>query len=172
MKRNTLHRRAQRATSLVGKHCNRCDSTRSLQRHHPDYRRPLFVEILCASCHNKHHQGVSEKTCKICSVKFTPDRNRRVMCGAKKCRSEHGRRSAAKRWRARRKTKECAWCGKRFRFTKARQMHCSRSCGNRSAWMRRRARASTSFGLSATEWFRWSSHMRSELSRLGSEVAP
>ena len=37
--------------------CNRCDSTKNLQYHHPDYNKPLVYEIVCASCHRKEHKA-------------------------------------------------------------------------------------------------------------------
>ena len=35
--------------------CERCGSNENLQKHHPDYNKPLCVEILCRNCHTKIH---------------------------------------------------------------------------------------------------------------------
>ena len=39
---------------LEGKYCNRCGTIKNLHRHHSDHSKPLEVEILCLSCHNKY----------------------------------------------------------------------------------------------------------------------
>lgn len=41
--------------------CERCESTRKLEGHHPDYSRPLEVQWLCSPCHSlvhPHHNNV------------------------------------------------------------------------------------------------------------------
>ena len=35
--------------------CSRCGETVNLGRHHPDYSKPLEVEIECKSCHGQDH---------------------------------------------------------------------------------------------------------------------
>jgi hypothetical protein len=45
--------KALRGISLKEKHCEECGSTKYLQRHHPDYAKPLDVRILCKKCHAK-----------------------------------------------------------------------------------------------------------------------
>jgi hypothetical protein len=40
----------------LGEFCERCGSTNSLERHHPDYSEPLKVMMLCRSCHSKLHR--------------------------------------------------------------------------------------------------------------------
>jgi len=47
---------ARRDTSLECK-CSICGSTENLERHHPDYDRPLDVVTLCRSCHCRVHSG-------------------------------------------------------------------------------------------------------------------
>lgn len=36
--------------------CQHCGKTNKLQKHHPDYSRPLFVLWLCTKCHGIEHQ--------------------------------------------------------------------------------------------------------------------
>jgi len=36
--------------------CEDCGSIKSLERHHPDYNKPLEVVTLCKSCHMKRHR--------------------------------------------------------------------------------------------------------------------
>ena len=54
-----LHKRAQRA--FAAKECNRCGSIDGLVRHHVDHNPANNVEsnieVLCRSCHAKHHHG-------------------------------------------------------------------------------------------------------------------
>lgn len=40
----------------IDKPCVVCGSTENLQRHHPDYSKPLEVVILCPACHGKIHR--------------------------------------------------------------------------------------------------------------------
>lgn len=40
---------------LADKSCEGCGSNTKLHRHHPDYSKPLFVRILCQSCHVQEH---------------------------------------------------------------------------------------------------------------------
>ena len=37
---------------LLDSKCLRCGSTENLERHHPDYLEPLWVQTLCISCHS------------------------------------------------------------------------------------------------------------------------
>ena len=37
-------------------HCGASDKVERLQRHHPDYSRPLEVIWLCALCHGEMHR--------------------------------------------------------------------------------------------------------------------
>lgn len=39
----------------LGSACEICGSTKNLQRHHPNYSKPLEVMTLCASCHRRVH---------------------------------------------------------------------------------------------------------------------
>lgn len=36
--------------------CENCGSTEKLERHHPDYSKPLEVQTLCINCHKKIHR--------------------------------------------------------------------------------------------------------------------
>jgi hypothetical protein len=33
--------------------CQKCNENVALQRHHPDYSKPLMVELLCLNCHQE-----------------------------------------------------------------------------------------------------------------------
>ena len=37
--------------------CSSCGSTENLERHHPDYSKPLEVVTLCQSCHKRIHRS-------------------------------------------------------------------------------------------------------------------
>lgn len=37
------------------KRCEKCGETKNLQRHHPDYSKPLWVVVVCEKCHLKIH---------------------------------------------------------------------------------------------------------------------
>lgn len=41
--------------------CEECGSIHSLERHHPDYSKPLNVVTLCRSCHLRIHRGSGNK---------------------------------------------------------------------------------------------------------------
>lgn len=41
--------------------CVLCGTTENLERHHPDYNKPMEVVTLCRSCHLKHHYEVDER---------------------------------------------------------------------------------------------------------------
>jgi hypothetical protein len=45
----------QRRGVLVPQPCERCGSTNPIQKHHPDYERPLTVVWLCRGCHAAEH---------------------------------------------------------------------------------------------------------------------
>ena len=54
--RNTAARAVQAARLVYPDACERCDkSTHKLDKHHPDYARPLDVVFLCRRCHKKVH---------------------------------------------------------------------------------------------------------------------
>jgi hypothetical protein len=40
-----------------GVDCQMCGATKDLQKHHPDYSKPLEVVILCRSCHERLHRS-------------------------------------------------------------------------------------------------------------------
>jgi lipopolysaccharide export LptBFGC system permease protein LptF len=39
----------------LSKECAQCGATEHLEKHHPDYSKPLEVIVLCASCHRRLH---------------------------------------------------------------------------------------------------------------------
>ena len=39
--------------------CENCGHTQSLQKHHPDYSRPLLITTLCKKCHTQEHTEVT-----------------------------------------------------------------------------------------------------------------
>lgn len=43
---------AKKKIKLVGL-CQDCKVMKAVERHHPDYNKPLEVELLCSSCHKK-----------------------------------------------------------------------------------------------------------------------
>jgi hypothetical protein len=43
----------------LGSHCVLCGATKNLQRHHPDYSKPLEIVTLCQPCHFRVHQNPS-----------------------------------------------------------------------------------------------------------------
>jgi hypothetical protein len=61
-RRQRLKRKLQlRAKNLAYKHCvlgekcEHCGSTNNLQKHHPDYSKPLEIVTLCRDCHRAIH---------------------------------------------------------------------------------------------------------------------
>jgi predicted transcriptional regulator len=38
----------------IGKLCDICNKWRAIQRHHPDYSKPLDVLFVCRSCHSRN----------------------------------------------------------------------------------------------------------------------
>lgn len=41
----------------IGDKCEICGATEGLEKHHPDYSKPLEVITLCRSCHMKLHMA-------------------------------------------------------------------------------------------------------------------
>lgn len=105
-KRNTIHKQAQRAVSLSGKHCADCGSTSSLDRHHPDYSQSTLVVIVCRQCHRRRDESEgkwnanrrTERPCVICQTPFMPTHSTNRTCKKMECRRELGRLNALKRW--------------------------------------------------------------------------
>lgn len=143
MNKPMVRKMAQRKVSLAQKSCQNCGETGKLQRHHPNYNEPLMVEILCQKCHvaadqrDGHRRKVAERKCLICKQTFQPTRTRRgVICGTR-CLEEMGRIGANRRWAVRTTQKKCQFCQAMFTFKRARETTCSRSCGNKLAWVSR-----------------------------------
>ena len=44
-----------RRHTVLGKECSICGSKENLQRHHPDYSKPLEVVTVCCKCHCQIH---------------------------------------------------------------------------------------------------------------------
>lgn len=149
MKENSGRRQAQRLFKLT--ECAVCGGKDRLCRHHKN-QNPLDnsksnIAILCYSCHLKIHYQISGKsvqpaTCAVCGELFMPERNRNsTICGNPSCKKELGRASAEKRWSGRLESKICEFCGKLFspkpgRF--GRSKTCSRTCGNKLAWKKKK----------------------------------
>jgi hypothetical protein len=49
--------------------CFRCGSVENLERHHPDYSKPLIIVTVCRSCHMKIH-GLSSLNDKVQHFQF------------------------------------------------------------------------------------------------------
>ena len=54
-KKDNIRKLATHSISLKNKLCLKCGINKDLQRHHPDYSKPLEVIILCRKCHNNIH---------------------------------------------------------------------------------------------------------------------
>lgn len=52
--KHTARWKAERHTSLAVK-CANCGSSENLERHHPNYEKPLEIVTLCQSCHRASH---------------------------------------------------------------------------------------------------------------------
>lgn len=107
LKPAAARKRAQRAIPLGP--CQRCGSTKRVQRHHDDLQKPLEVMLLCQICHKDRDMELglwgparvlAKKTCPVCGVEFQPRRAPQTTCKAMPCRRELGRRLARKRWDA------------------------------------------------------------------------
>jgi hypothetical protein len=48
---------ALRDGRLVRKPCKKCGTTKNVQAHHKDYRKPLEVDWLCFKCHREDEHG-------------------------------------------------------------------------------------------------------------------
>lgn len=61
-------------------HCELCGSTDYLERHHPDYTKPLEVKTLCRTCHARQRAKQSDNCCICpkCGSTFTVRLGRRV----------------------------------------------------------------------------------------------
>ena len=54
-------RRLAASIGIEGRCCERCGPTDRIERHHPDYRKPLVIEVLCKPCHAKEDGWVHAK---------------------------------------------------------------------------------------------------------------
>ena len=61
-------------------------------------------------------------------------KNLAILCS--KC---HGTLHASQRWKDHTKDRTCLYCGTVFTYKRAREKTCSRECGNKLAWMKRRS---------------------------------
>ena len=101
--KNGIRKAAQKAFTALDA-CEACGLKEGLSRHHPDYSRPLLVEILCRSCHVKADQRdgfrktKQAKSCAVCAAPFLPSHSKKHKTCSAKCLSELGRQNAAKRW--------------------------------------------------------------------------
>jgi hypothetical protein len=55
-----MHKREKRVQRLsesipIGPQCQICGAIENLEKHHPDYSKPLEVITLCRSCHRRVH---------------------------------------------------------------------------------------------------------------------
>lgn len=46
--------------------CAICDTTEDVQRHHPDYSKPLYVIYLCRRHHRRLHRKLAKSSRRIC----------------------------------------------------------------------------------------------------------
>ena len=146
MKLNTVRMRAQRAyPKATLKRCERCNKKHPrLHRHHSDYTKPLEVEILCPTCHAIADQELGlrpvkqKRPCLICETMFLPRHSTNKTCSLK-CFQVLGARNANKRWKGHSRLRNCKNCGAQFEPLRNRAATCSRSCGNKLAWQKRKA---------------------------------
>ena len=99
MKRNSIRKAAQRALPTLER-CEVCGAVGvKLQRHHPDYSRPLDVMILCTRCHGlAHHKPPYSVTCVVCGREFVPTHHRaRAKVCSRECLIERLRQCARDR---------------------------------------------------------------------------
>lgn len=47
--------------------CAICDTTEDVQRHHPDYDKPLYVIYLCRRHHRRLHRKLAKSSRRICT---------------------------------------------------------------------------------------------------------
>jgi transposase-like protein len=67
--RRTRHNAARRAAALAENLglinrpsvCQACFHSSTLERHHPDYSNPIFVEFLCPDCHRQADADLSKE---------------------------------------------------------------------------------------------------------------
>jgi hypothetical protein len=42
--------------AVIGSNCESCGASENLERHHPDYTKPLEIKTLCFDCHRKQYR--------------------------------------------------------------------------------------------------------------------
>ena len=159
MKRNTIHRKAQKAyPKATLEKCSRCGTkAKRLERHHADYSKPLEVEILCTTCHRVADQESGTqptkqpKACKVCRAMFMPCHSKKHETCSAKCLSQLGRLNAEKRWKGHSRKRNCLNCGTEFEPLRNRAVTCSASCGNKLAWKNRATRGQQENGQTSRE---------------------
>ena len=86
MMTNAIYKKVRRLVSVVGKKCSECGCTNSLQRHHPDHTKPMYVVVLCIACHGRvsakeRWKGrTADTACRWCGRTFTKTRSRQTAC--------------------------------------------------------------------------------------------
>lgn len=95
--KNNARQQAKKQIPLKNK-CELCGSTEWLERHHPDYNKPMEVQTLCRSCHARQRAQKSDKMCICpkCGSTFTARLGSRV--------TKQGRKQ----------TRVCKDCGRGF----------------------------------------------------------
>jgi len=58
--RHIAQRMAANKKVLLASNCERCGSTEQLERHHPNYSKPLSIVTLCHKCHRFIHGNIGE----------------------------------------------------------------------------------------------------------------
>lgn len=66
----TLLKKTKNGSLVRPKKCTRCDSTKNIDGHHPDYSKPDCVIWLCRKCHRNEHvrlRNIEKKSLSILS---------------------------------------------------------------------------------------------------------
>lgn len=114
-KNNIIKRRAKDIaeyhTKINGQLCERCKINKAKDRHHPDYSKPLMVELLCHNCHRIVHFDNNIQGCR----KYFANEDRR-------CGDEYGYRPYERRKYIKQKAEYDFWlcqeCEKKDKLSK------------------------------------------------------